>query len=66
MQGILMSANFSANSLDKNTETGIPIFGAELSDMEYVFEKLYLSSDITDIDKTSERNVLLKDPSFEA
>ncbi len=60
MQGILMSANFSANSLDKNTETGIPIFGAELSDLEYVFEKLYLSSDITDIDKTSERNVLLK------
>ena len=60
VQGILMSANFSANSLDRNTETGIPIFNSELSDMEYVFEKLYLSSDITDIDKTSERNILLK------
>ena len=60
MQGIVMSANFSANSLDKNTETGIPVFGAELSDLEYVFEKLYLSSDISDIEKTNERNILLK------
>ena len=59
-QGVLMSANFAANSLDRNTETGIPIFGEELTDMEYVFEKLYLSSDITDIDKTNERNMLLK------
>ena len=60
MQGIVMSANFSANSLDKNTETGIPVLGAELSDLEYVFEKLYLSSDISDIEKTNERNILLK------
>ena len=59
-QGILMSANFAANSLDKNTETGIPILGAELSDMEYIFEMLYLSSDVSDIDKTKERNVFLK------
>ena len=59
-QGILMSANFASNSLSKNTETGILVFGSEFDDMEYVFEKLYLSSDVTDIDKTDEKNVLLK------
>ena len=59
-QGILMSANFAANSLDKNTETGIPIFGPELLDMEYIFEMLYLSSDVSDIDKTREKNIFLK------
>ncbi len=59
-QGILMSANFAANSLDKNTETGIPVFGPELSDMEYIFEMLYLSSDVSDIDKTKEKNIFLK------
>lgn len=59
-QGILMSANFAANSLEKNTEAGIPILGPELSDMEYIFEMLYLSSDVSDIDKTKEKNVFLR------
>ena len=59
-QGIIMSANFASNSINKNTETGVFVYEEELEDLEYVFEKLYLSSDITDIDRNEYRNILSK------
>jgi len=58
--GIIMSANFASNSISKNTETGVLVYNKELDDLEYVFEKLYLSSDITDIDRNDHRNIFSK------
>ena len=57
-QGIIMSANFSSNSIAKNSETGIYVYEDDLKELEYVFEKLYLSSDVTDIERNEKRNTL--------
>lgn len=59
-RGIIMSANFASNSISYNTETGLYVYNEELHDLEYIFEMLYLSSDITDIDKDEKRNVFSK------
>ena len=37
-QGIIMSANFASNSINKNTEAGVFVYEEELEDLEYVFE----------------------------
>ncbi len=59
-EGIVMSANFASNSIRNNTETGVYVYDNELNDLEYIFEKLYLSSDVTDIDKDDKHNVFSK------
>lgn len=59
-EGIIMSANFSSNSISKNTETGIFVYNKELENLEYVFERLYLSSDVTDISRHGDHNTLSK------
>jgi phosphatidylserine/phosphatidylglycerophosphate/cardiolipin synthase-like enzyme len=45
-KGLLMSANYSRNSLDRNIETGILLKADETKEMEYVFDKLYTNADI--------------------
>ena len=40
-QGIIMSANFASNSINKNTETGVFVYEEELEDLEYVFVHTY-------------------------
>lgn len=59
-EGIIMSANFSSNSIGKNTETGVFVYEDDLEELEYIFEKLYLSSDVTDISRSGDRNTLSK------
>lgn len=59
-EGIIMSANFSSNSIGKNTETGVYVYEDDLDELEYVFERLYVSSDITDISRRGDKNTLSK------
>lgn len=44
--GLLMSANYTPNSLYGNPESGIDLSGQELADMEFVFDKLFTGADI--------------------
>lgn len=44
--GLLMSANYTINSLYGNPESGIDLYGNELADMEFVFDKLFIRADI--------------------
>lgn len=46
ISGLLMSANYTPNSLYGNPESGIDLFGQELSDMEFVFDNLFMGADI--------------------
>lgn len=45
-QGLIMSANYTSDSLYRNSEAGVDIYGEELKDLEYIFDKLYLNKDI--------------------
>ncbi|WP_273157243.1 phospholipase D-like domain-containing protein [Bacteroides fluxus] len=54
--GLLMSANFSPCSINKNTETGISVENEELKDLVYVFDKLYLNADMNLLDESNGRN----------
>ncbi len=45
-EGLLMSANYTPDSLSGNPESGVDLFGNELIDMEFVFDKLFMSPDI--------------------
>lgn len=45
-QGLIMSANYTSNSLYGNPENGLDINGKELSDLEYLFDVLYLHPDV--------------------
>ena len=60
MDGILMSANFSPNSIDGNIETGVLLQGDEVEDLEYVFDKLYLNADVQGILGTNEKTMFLR------
>lgn len=44
-KGIMMSANFAPTSLENNLETGLLLDEAELKDLEYTFDILYINSD---------------------
>ena len=55
-QALLMSANFSSNSLGKNTETGIEMRNQELRELEYTFDKLFLNSDIKHLSEQKGKN----------
>lgn len=48
-EGLLMSANYTPNSLYGNPECGIDLICSELNDMEFVFDKLFTNADITKI-----------------
>jgi hypothetical protein len=43
--GMIMSANYTSDSLYCNPEDGVDISGVELSNLEYVFDKLFLFPD---------------------
>lgn len=45
-QGLLMSANYSPNSIARNIETGIRLGDNEICDLEYTFDILYMNSDV--------------------
>lgn len=45
-QGLIMSANYTSNSLYGNPENGLDITGNELVDMECLFDILYLHPDV--------------------
>ena len=45
-EGLLMSANYTPDSLSGNPESGVDLFGNELKDMEFVFDKLFMNPDI--------------------
>lgn len=45
-QGIIMSANYTVNSLYGNPENGVDIKGEELKDLEYLFDILFMNQDI--------------------
>lgn len=44
-EGLLMSANYTKDSLYGNPENGVDITGNELKDLEFIFDKLYLKPD---------------------
>ena len=44
--GLIMSSNYTFNSLYENLENGLDISGKELIDLEYVFDTLYLHPDV--------------------
>ncbi len=44
--GLIMSSNYTFNSLYENPENGLDISGKELIDLEYVFDTLYLHPDV--------------------
>lgn len=45
-QGMVMSANYTGNSLYGNPENGVDITGKELDDLEYLFDILFMNQDI--------------------
>lgn len=53
--GIIMSANYTENSLGKNIETGLIIDGEEVKELEYVFDKLYTNADIQKFEYVQEK-----------
>lgn len=53
-EGLLMSANFSPNSVRRNIETGVILGEDERNDLEYTFNKLFLNSDVQGLSGTSE------------
>lgn len=53
-EGLLMSANFSPNSVKGNIETGVILGEDERNDLEYTFNKLFLNSDVQGLSGTSE------------
>lgn len=44
--GLIMSANYTPNSLYGNPENGVDIEGSELKDLEYIFDILFTYQDI--------------------
>lgn len=44
--GLLMSANYSPNSVGRNIETGVRLGQAEIRDLEFTFDVLYMNSDV--------------------
>lgn len=53
--GIIMSANYTENSLGKNIETGLIIEGEEVKELEYVFDKLYTNADVQKFEYVKEK-----------
>ena len=45
-QGLIMSANYTSDSLYNNSEAGVDVLGEELKDLEYIFDVLYQNKDI--------------------
>lgn len=45
-EGLIMSANYTPNSLYGNPENGVDIIGEELDDLEYLFDVLFTNQDI--------------------
>lgn len=43
--GLIMSANYTANSLYGNPENGVDIVGTELKDLEYLFDVLFMNQE---------------------
>ena len=59
--GIIMSANFSPNSVgQKNIETGVKIEGEELRELEYTFDNLYLNADVQGLSEFSDTTLTLR------
>ena len=58
--GILMSANISPNSLNKNVETGITLSEEDLKDLELVFDTMYNYADIVQFVKSKNSDVVKK------
>ena len=59
--GIIMSANFSPNSVGQiNIETGIKIEGEELKELEYTFDNLYVNADVQGLSDFSDRTLTLR------
>lgn len=54
-KGLLMSANYARNSLDRNIETGILLNTDETRDLEYVFDKLYTNADIQNFEYSKDK-----------
>lgn len=44
--GLIMSANYTPTSLYGNPENGVDIVGAEVKDLEYLFDVLFVNQDI--------------------
>lgn len=60
VKALLMSANFSPNSMNRNTETGITLEEDELVELEYTFDKLYSNSDVTHVSEFKNKNQALR------
>lgn len=45
-EGLIMSANYTPNSLYGNPENGVDIIDKELDDLEYLFDVLFMNQDI--------------------
>lgn len=44
--GLIMSANYTPDSLYNNSEAGVDVLGEDLKDLEYIFDVLYQNKDI--------------------
>jgi len=61
IDGIIMSANFSPNSVgQKNIETGVKIEGEELKELEYTFDNLYVNADVQGLSEFSDTTLTLR------
>ena len=58
--GLLMSANYSPNSVDRNIETGVRLEPEALKDLEYTFDVLYMNSDVQRLSGGSARRQILR------
>lgn len=58
--GLLMSANFSPNSIEGNIETGVLLKEDEVADLEFVFDNLYMNADVQRIFGTDSKTAILR------
>ena len=59
-KGLIMSANLAPNSLGRNVESGIEIYGDDVKQLEYVFDNMYKHADIVRYQGSFRKDVTVK------
>lgn len=60
VDGLLMSANYSPNSVDRNIETGVRLDESEIRDLERTFDLLYVNADVQSLSGGIPRGQILR------
>lgn len=59
-EGILMSANYSPNSMQGNIETGVSLEQDEIEDLEYTFDVLFMNADIQEFGRVEKKRQVIR------